>query len=82
LYFHAAIAAREKTMNYGEKTTTHPTEPGWYYVGLTADEMCGPILQLEDGEWFDENGEEVVRIFDASIQDYASPKNADFWVRQ
>ena len=69
-------------MQYGERTNSHPTESGWYYVGMEGDEMCGPILQLEDGAWFDEDGEEVVRIFDASTQGYASPKGADYWIRQ
>lgn len=69
-------------MQYGEKTTTCPTENGWYYVSMDGDVSSGPILQLEDGAWFDEEGEEVVRAWDASVQDYGSPNGAAFWVRQ
>jgi hypothetical protein len=69
-------------MQYGERTSTAPTEPGWYYVGMDGDQNCGPILQFEDGAWFDEEGEEVDRLWCADLQVYTSVNGADFWIRQ
>ena len=69
-------------MQYGERTNTHPTKPGWYYVGLDGDDNNGPILQLEDGAWFNEEGEEVDRLWIADLGLYTSVKGADFWIKQ
>ena len=69
-------------MQYGEKTTTLPTENGWYYLSMDGDPSSGPILQLEDGSWFDEDGEEVTQVWDSTVQAYGTPNGAEFWIRQ
>lgn len=69
-------------MQYGERINIHPTEPGWYYVGLDGDDGNGPILQLEGATWFDEEGEEVTRLWVPDLGIYTSVNSADFWIRQ
>ena len=73
-------------MQYGERTNTHPTEPGWYYVGMTdfegSDLGYGPIWKWTGVEWLDESGEVQDRIWHADLQMYVATNAADFWVRQ
>ena len=73
-------------MQYGERTNSHPTEPGWYYVGQTdlegKDRGDGPIWNWTGAEWLDEDDEVRDRLWDAELQLYVSPAGADFWIRQ
>lgn len=61
---------------------TVPTTPGWYYVGFAENKDRGIFLQLEEGCWFNEEGDEVYSLFDCFLNMEVSVDAADFYVPQ
>lgn len=63
-----------------------PTADGWYFIAwepLQGERwQLGDLVQLIDGVFYDEDGEEVERVFDPDLQIWVSANAADAYIPQ
>lgn len=72
-------------MQIAQEHQQAPTRDGWYVTAWKQEDgefEFGIFVQVEDGEFYDEDGEALESIFDPTLQIRVAPGAADAYVPQ